>query len=107
MTPEEKGFHRTLRLQGRDLKLLSGPDAGKTFRGTINRIGAFMLSVDSYPDPRGKRILEIANCPLQINSQDKIQDVINGDQFVILEINFDSPDYSTKYVLQQLTDKDA
>lgn len=107
-SPEEKGFNRTLRKQGRDLKLLSaGPDSGKTFRGTINRIGAYDLQTDLANDPRGKRILEIpASGALALNDQNKIQDLKTGETFQLLTIGLDSPAYSKKFLMQQLTDKD-
>lgn len=102
-TLEEIGFTRMLRLRGRDLKILSGPDAGKSFRGTINRIGSFELTTDLGADPRGKRILETpaSGCPA-IASQTTLQDVKTLETFEAVTIGLDSPSYSKKFLLQQL-----
>jgi len=102
-TLEERGFQRMLRLRGRDLKVLSGPDAGKPFRSTINRIGSFDLNTDLGNDPRGKRILETpANgCPALI-AQVTIQDEENKEVYRVVTIGLDSPDYSKKFVIQHL-----
>lgn len=101
MSPEEKGFRRTLRKQGRDLKLLSG-DSGAVFRATVNRIGAFTLPGELSDDPRGKRIIEIvsAGAPL-LASTNLLQELKNGKKHMICGIGLDSPDYSLKYVIQE------
>lgn len=104
-TPEERGFLRTLRLQGRDLKHLQ---SGATFRGTVNRVGAYELSLDSLgSDPRGKRILETpANgCPA-LASQDTIQDLASQETFVLTKLGLDCPSYSKKFEMMQQTEKD-
>lgn len=109
VTLEERGFRSMLRKRGRDLQWLGpGGAAGGNFRGTINRIGAFVLSTDLGDDPRGKRILEIpaVGAPA-LKSQDVIKDLNNGEQFRVVNIGLDAPDYSLKFELQQLTAQDG
>ena len=103
MTPEEKGFRRTLRLQGRDLKVISaGASSGQTFRATVNRIGRFELTTEIGGDPRGKRIIEIAatGAPA-FNSGDIVQETQNQKKHKLCDVGLDSPDYSLKYVLEE------
>lgn len=102
-SPEQDGFNRTLRKQGRTLKLLSpGKDSGKIFRATINRIGAFTLLGELGQDPRGKRVMEImaAGAP-QIIDQNIVQDVATKEKFRVVTIGLDCPAYSFKYEIQQ------
>ena len=96
---EEAGFQRTLRNQGRDLKHLV---SGKSFRATVNRIGAYNLDAQNSDDPRGKRIMETttAGCP-PINKNDKVQDVKNSEIYLVVQIGLDGPDYSQKFMLAQ------
>jgi hypothetical protein len=106
---EELGFLRMVRLKGRDLKLLSpGTDSGKVLRATVNRIGAYTLMGDLSSDPRGKRIFETAatGC-LTFSKNDKFQDVKNLEKYQVVDIGLDSPDYSKKFVVMQLTGKDT
>lgn len=100
MTLEERGFLQMLRLRGRSLKSLA---SGASFTGTINRIGAFMLSDPLGQDPRGKRVMEISKrCAPKITSQDKITDTASSEIFRVTQIDLDSPEYSLKYELEQL-----
>lgn len=96
---EEAGFHRTLRKQGRDLKHMV---SGKNFRATVNRIGAYNLDAQVSDDPRGQRLAEtpVKDCP-EINKTDKVQDVKNGEVYLVVKTGLDSPDYSRKYMLAQ------
>lgn len=110
MTLEEKGFNRLLRQRGRDLKVVLGAQSemGKILRATVNRIGAYEISSDFGNDPRGKRILETpaATCPV-LNSQNTLQDQQNQERYTVVDIGLDSPDYSKKFLLLQLTGKDT
>lgn len=104
---EEKGFWRTLRKQGRSLKNITRPAVPAVFRGTVNRIGAFMLTDGLGPEPRGHRILEIPalNAPV-IAANDELQDQQTKEIFKVVQIGLDCPAYSLKYQLEQLTTLD-
>lgn len=108
VTLEEAGFRRMLRLRGRNLKLLDGPDAGKGFRATINRIGAFTMPGDLGDDPRGKRIMEtVATGIPTLVSQGLVQDRQNSEVYIVVDVGLDSPDYTRKFVLKQKLDQDT
>lgn len=105
---EKRGFRRTLRAQGRTLKKLSaGTDSGCVFRATINRIGAYNLGGDFSSDLRGKRVMEImAETAPYLDKNHVVEDQKNREKFVLTEIGLDSPDYSKKFEMSQLTPKD-
>ena len=90
-----------LRLKGRDLKYLSsGPDSGKKLRGTVNRIGEYILGGDLNRDPRGKFCMETlsAGC-LALVETGILQDMKNGEKYKLTEIGLACPDYAKKYMM--------
>ena len=107
MTPEEKGFRRTLRLQGRSLVTVPEAGVGQSFLGTINRIGAYAMTTSLSDDPRGKRFLEMRkDSGIVLSRKSKIRDVNNDEVFKVTAVGLDCPDYALKYELIQVTDKD-
>jgi hypothetical protein len=102
MTPEEAGFRRTLRIQGRTLKVMSGDLAGTTFRATVNRVGEFELTTSVGSDPRGKRFMEfLAEGGPQFQKNVHVKDDGNGERFEVVAQEFDCPSYVRRFALKQ------
>ena len=100
LSPEENGFRWMLRQKGRDLKVISGPSAGKKLRATVNRIGEYILSSGIDTDPRGKFSLEtpVTGCP-ELSKLTMVQDIKNSEKYRLTEIGLNSPDYSKKFLM--------
>lgn len=108
MLLEEKGFRRTLRIQGRNLVTVPDNGPGEAFRGTLNRIGAYAMTTSLSDDPRGKRFLEIhKDVTATLVRKTKIMDVDSGEYFKITAVGLDCPEYARRYEAIQLTSKDA
>jgi hypothetical protein len=98
-------FRRDLRLWGRTLqKIAPGENSGATFRATINRsLGEFDLLTEQGNDPRAKRIMELLNAGApEFNSQDQVKDLKTNEIFSVVAPQYDGPDYSQRWCLQQV-----